>query len=224
MIITWHGFSCFKIQETRQSGEVTLVTDPFETEGAAKLPRNLAADIVTVSHDGKRHNAVDAVSGIGDGEKNGPFVITGPGEYEVKDMFVTGVPTFHETVDDKEKGTVTMYRINVGELHMVHLGALKHPLDEKFMEDFHDVDVLFVPVGGEDVLTAKQAAAVVQQIEPRIIIPMHYKNGDVGADLATVEAFVKALGLPKPEVLPKLKLSKKDLPQDEMRLVLLDPQ
>lgn len=222
MNITWHGFSCFRITESRQGGEVALVTDPFAPEDGKKLSRALAADVVTVSHDHERHNNVEAVGGVTDEAK--PFVINGPGEYEVKDLFVTGIPTYHDMVEGKEKGSNTMYRITSGDLHLVFLGDLKHPLEEKHLEEFHDVDVLFVPVGGGDVLTAKQAADVVAQLEPRIIVPMHYKSGSVGSKFDEVEPFLKAMGLGKPEILPKLKISSKDLPQDETKIVLLEIQ
>lgn len=222
MIITWHGFSCFRIQESRHGGDVSLVTDPFSPEDGKKLSRSLAADIVTVSHDHARHNNAEAVSGSA--ADTTPFVIIGPGEYEVKDMFVTGVSTFHDMVEGKEKGLNTMYRITAGGMHLVHLGDLKHALEEKHMEEFHDIDVLFVPIGGGGALTAKQAAEVVNQLEPRIIIPMHYKSGDIGKDLDGMEPFIKALGLGKPEVLPKLKISSKELPQGEMKIVTLELQ
>lgn len=217
MNVIWHGFSCFKIQEQGQGKEVTVVTDPFSPEDGKKLSRALTADVVTVSHDHERHNNVMAVGGE-------PFVIDGPGEFEVKDVFVTGVPTYHDMVDGKEKGTSTMYYITVGDVHIVHLGDLKHPLEEKHMEEFHNIDILFVPVGGGDVLNAKQAAEVVSQLEPRIIIPMHYKTGGFGAKFDGVEPFLKAMGMTKPEVLPKLKLSSKELPQEETKIILLEPQ
>ncbi len=217
MTITWYGFSCFKIEEKLLGNDVSVVIDPYAPEDGKKLPRNLSADIVVSSHDHPRHHNLDAV-----GTK--PFVIDGPGEYEVKEVFVTGVPTFHDLVDGKEKGTNTMYYVTVGDVHCVHLGDLKHPLEEKHMEDFHDVDVLFVPVGGGYTLNAKQAAEVVNQLEPRLIIPMHYKGDGFGAKLDGVDAFLKAMGVGKPERLPKLKLSAKDLPQEEMKIVLLAPQ
>lgn len=210
MVITWHGFSCVKIVEPVQGGEVTVVTDPFAPVVGAKLPRNLAADLITISHDHPRHNNKEAVGGT-------PFVITEPGEYEVKDVFVTGVQTFHDLVEGKEKGTNAMYTFVIGGVHLVHLGDLKHPLEEKRLEEFHDIDVLFVPVGGGDVLDGKQAAEVVGQLEPRIVIPIHY-----GADGAG--QFLKAMGLGKPEILPKLKITSKDLPQDEMKIILLEQQ
>jgi L-ascorbate metabolism protein UlaG (beta-lactamase superfamily) len=223
MQIVWHGFSCFKITETRHGGEVALVTDPFSPEDGKKLPRSLSADVVTVSHAHPRHDAIDAVSAPG-GEAGKTFVIEGPGEYEVKDVFITGIPTFHDMVEGKEKGTNTMYYVTVGDLHLVHLGDLKHPLEEKHMEEFHNIDVLFVPVGGGDVLTAKQAADVVGQLEPRIIVPMHYKTNGYGAKFDGIEPFLKAMGMGKPEILPKLKLAAKDLPQEETKIILLEPQ
>lgn len=217
MQITWHGFSCFRITETLHGHEVSLVIDPFEPQDGMKLPRNLAADVVISSHDHSRHNNVGGVGG-------NPFVITGPGEYEVKDAFVTGVSTYHDMVEGKEKGTNTMYYVTIGDIHIVHLGDLKHPLEEKHMEEFHEIDVLFVPVGGDSVLTAKQAAEVVSQLEPRIIIPMHYRVGSAGGKLDTVDGFLKAMALGKPETLPKLKLSAKDLPQEETKVILLELQ
>ncbi len=216
MVITWHGFSCFKLQDQARDHEVALLTDPYEPEDGKKLSRALAADIVTVSHDHPRHNNVAAVGGE-------PFVITGPGEYEVKDVFVTGVATYHDLVDGKEKGNNTLYYITAGDLHMLHLGDLKHPLEEKHIEDLHNIDVLFVPVGGGDVLNAKQAVEVIGQIEPRIIIPMHYRVAGYGAKLDTVDAFLKAMGAGKVEPLPKLKIAAKELPQEEMKVVLLEP-
>ncbi len=217
MYVTWHGFSCVKISETRQGGEVTLVTDPFSPEDGKKLSRSLVADIVTVSHDSARHHAIDAVGGT-------PFLVNGPGEYEVKDVFVTGMSTYHEIVDGKEKGTNTMFYITVGEIHIAHLGALSHPLEDRHVEELHDIDILFVPVGGGEVLNAKQAAAVVGQLEPRVIIPLHYKMNGYGTQLDGVEPFLKAMGMSKTEPLAKLKISAKELPQEETKIILLEPQ
>lgn len=217
MQITWHGFSCFRITETLQGHEVSIVIDPFEPQDGMKLPRNLAADVVITSHDHSLHNNVAGVAGT-------PFVIDGPGEYEVKDAFITGVPTYHDLVEGKEKGMNTMYYVTLGDIHIVHLGDLKHPLEERHMEEFHQVDVLFVPVGGDSVLNAKQAAEVVAQLEPRIIVPMHYRVGSAGGKSDTADAFLKVMAAGKVEPLPKLKISAKDLPQEETKVVILEPQ
>ncbi len=217
MLITWHGFSCFRISETINGHEVSVVIDPFTNQDGFKLPRNLTGDLVIVSHEHDRHNNVEAVGG-------NPFIISGPGEFEVKDAFVTGISTYHDSVEGKEKGTNTMYYVTIGDIHVVHLGDLKHALEEKHLEEFHSVDILFVPVGGGDVLNGKQAAEVVAQLEPRIIIPMHYGVGGAGGKLETVDAFLKAMGTGKIEALPKLKISKKDLPQEETKVITLEPQ
>jgi L-ascorbate metabolism protein UlaG (beta-lactamase superfamily) len=217
MNIIWHGLSCFSLKEQGRDREVTLVTDPFSPEDGRKLPRNLAADIVTVSHDHPRHNNIAAVGGD-------PFVIAGPGEYEVKDAFVTGVGTFHDLVEGKEKGVNTIFYVNIDGLHILHLGDLKHPLEEKHMGDLHEIDVLFVPVGGGDVLNAKQAAEVVSQIEPRVIIPMHYRMNGFATKSDSVDAFLKAMGAGKIEPVAKIKITDKDLPQEETRIIVFEPQ
>lgn len=217
MNITWLGFSCFKIQEHAHGHDVTIVTDPFGGEGGKKLSRVLVADIVTSSHDHSRHNNISAVGGE-------PFVIAGPGEFEVKDVSVTGVETYHDMVDGKKKGKNTIFYITLGDIHMAHLGDLKHKLDAEHLEESHDIDVLFVPVGGGDVLDAKQAVEVIGQFDPRIIIPMHYKTSNSGKDLNSVDVFLKAMGVSEPEKTNKLKLTAKNLPQDETRIVILEQQ
>jgi L-ascorbate metabolism protein UlaG (beta-lactamase superfamily) len=222
MNIVWHGYSCFRITENQAGGEVSVVIDPFVPEGSARLPRNLAADLVVVSHDHPRHNNVEAVSATAGGAA--PFVIDGPGEYEVKEIMVTGIPSSHGGDEGEDKNANTMYYLVVNGVHMVHLGDLNHKLEEKHMTEVHDIDVLFVPVGGHGTLDAKAAAEVVGQLEPRVIIPMHYKAGGVCDDCDGVDAFLKVMGMSRPEPVAKLKLAAKDLPQDEMKIVLLDPQ
>lgn len=217
MNIVWHGYSCFRITENTHAGEVAVVTDPYASEGGQKLPRNLTADIVLSSHDHARHNNIAAVGG-------NPFVINSPGEFEVKEISVSGVPTYHDLAEGKEKGVNTMFYLVANDIHLVHLGDLKHKLAEQHMEEFHEIDVLMVPVGGGDVLDAKAAAEVIGQLEPRVIIPMHYRSGGLCSDCAEVEAFLKVMGAGKIEAVPKLKLTAKDLPQDEMRIILLSPQ
>lgn len=215
MNITWHGYSCFKIQDSLGGQDVTLVTDPFTAEGDAKAPK-FTADVVTVSHDHPRHNNVAAVGGE-------PFVISGPGEYEIKDVLITGVPTFHDEVGGKKMGRNTITFITIGGVHLAHLGDLKHPLEGKHLEDPMPIDVLFLPVGGGDVLNAKQAAEIVGQLEPRVVIPMHYRSGKIGAGLDGADKFLKAMGVTA-ESMPKYKVTDKTLPQEETIFVTLEPQ
>ncbi|OGM01192.1 hypothetical protein A2480_04445 [Candidatus Uhrbacteria bacterium RIFOXYC2_FULL_47_19] len=216
MIITWLGYSCFKIEVQNRDDKVTVITDPFSAEGKVRLPRSLTAEVVTSSHNSPRHNAASEIEGK-------PFIVSGPGEYEVKDVSVIGVPTFYEETDGKRSGVNTIYCLTTEDLHLVHLGNLKHPLDDADLKDLSDIDILFVPVGGGDGLDAKRAAEVVAQIEPRVIIPMNYLSGKLGDGLQGVEPFLKALGVSEPETVNKLKITPRDLPQEETKVIVIEP-
>jgi len=214
MFITWLGHSCFKIQIKNNDREVILVTDPFEKGIGLKVPR-VNGDIVTVSHNHYDHNNVSAV-------KNNPFVINSPGEYEVKNVFVTGIQSFHDNKEGKDRGLNTIYRIESEGLSLAHLGDLGHILDTEQLEKLEDIDILMVPVGGKYTLNAKEAVEVVNQIEPRIIIPMHYKVKGLKINIEPVDKFLKEMGIKSTEKLNKLKIIKKDLPQEELKVILLE--
>lgn len=217
MNITWYGLSCFHIQDKTRDAEVSLVIDPYAPEAGKKLPRSLSADIVLVSRDNSRHNYVSAVGGQ-------PFVIDTPGEFEVKGVTVTGVSTYNESEDGKEKGNKNLFYVNINGVHMLFLGDLQHQLEDKHFKDMHAIDVLFLPVGGQDVLTPKQAVDLVGQLEPRVIVPMHYRTPKLAPKSEPVSVFLKEIGAEAEPPLAKLKLAKKDLPQEEMKIIVLDPQ
>ncbi|MEA3249128.1 MAG: MBL fold metallo-hydrolase [Patescibacteria group bacterium] len=217
MVISWHGYSCFKLEFKASGHKVAVVTDPYSPEGKSRLTKNFPADVVTVSHDHDRHNNVATVGGD-------PFVIDGPGEYEVKEVFVHGVSAFHDDEEGKKMGDNTMYYITAEGLHIAHLGDLKHLLKENQLGDMHSIDILFVPVGGGDVLDAKQAVTVVSQFEPRVVVPMHYRTDKLGKNMDKVEPFLKAMGVASPEEMSKLKISARDLPQEEMKIIVLQQQ
>lgn len=212
MFITWLGHSCFKIQDKTGSDAVTIVTDPFDKKVGLRAP-SLEADIVTISHKHYDHDNLDAIRG-------NPFVIDTAGEYEVKDVCIDGVESFHDDKEGKEKGENIIFRFEMEGVSIVHLGDLGHLLDDKQVEKLAGTDILIIPVGGQYTLDAKKAVEVVSQIEPRIVIPMHYKTSGIDMDIDGVEKFVKELGIP-PRNEEKLKISKKDLPQEEMELVIL---
>jgi len=213
MTITWLGHSCFKIQDK----EVTLITDPYDPSIGLKLPR-IAADIVTISHDHSDHNNVAGVHGkVGE-----PFVISGPGEYEVKDTFIYGIPFWHDKKEGEERGVSIAYRIEIEGISIAHLGDLGHTLTEEQASKLDGVDILLIPVGGKYTIGAHEASEVINEIEPRIVIPMHYKIPGLKLDIDQVDKFLKEMGASKAERLPKLKISKKDLPQEETRIILLD--
>lgn len=212
MIITWQGHSCFKIQDKVGPEGVTLVTDPFGKEAGLKVP-NFEADIVTVSHDHSDHNNVDALRG-------NPFVISCAGEYDFKGILVEGIDSHHDSDKGNDRGGNVIYRIEVEDISIVHLGDLGDILDNTQLEKLAGTDILLIPVGGKYTLDAKKAVEVISQIEPRLIIPMHYQTEGLKYDLDPVDKFVKEIGI-APTYEEKLKISKKDLPQEDMELVIL---
>lgn len=212
MIITWLGHSCFKIQDKTTTDGLTLVTDPYDSSIGMKLP-NFEADMITISHDHKDHNNKTAFRGQ-------PYIIDSAGEYDVKGVLVEGIKAYHDEKNGKDRGDNIIYHIEMDGIALCHLGDLGHVLDNKQLERLAGIDILFVPVGGKYTLDAKKAVEVISQIEPRIVIPMHYKTKDSKIDIEGVEKFVKELGL-EPTYEEKLKISKKELPQEDMELVIL---
>lgn len=211
MYITWLGHSCFKIQDKNGSDAVTLITDPFDNSYGLRVPK-IEADIVTISHEHKDHNNRDAIKGK-------PFIIDTAGEYEIKNVSIEGVEAYHDEKKGNERGKSIAYRIEMDDVVIVHLGDLCHELNPHQMERLAGADILMIPVGGGYTLDAKKAVSVVNQIEPRMIIPMHYKLPGLKIDLDPVEKFIKELGI-KPHEEEKLKISKKDLPQEDMELII----
>lgn len=217
MYITWLGQSCFKIQSKTTNGETILITDPFDKKIGLKLPRQLKADIVTLSHDHSDHNNLADVSGISSPK---PFIVKNPGEYEIKNIFIYGLSSFHDKVEGKERGQNIIYRFETEELSLVHLGDLGHSLNDEQLEKLQGTDILLVPVGGTYTLDAKEAAGVISQIEPRIVIPMHYKTPGLNLKIDGVDKFCKEMGVCSKIEDNKLKITKKDLPQEEMKIII----
>lgn len=212
MMITWQGHSCFKIQDKVGPEGVTVVTDPFNKEVGLKVP-NFEADIITVSHQHYDHNNTAALRGT-------PFIIDCAGEYDRKGVLIEGIDSFHDDKEGAERGGNIIYRIAIDDLSVVHLGDLGHILSDAQLEKLAGTDILLIPVGGKYTIDAKQAVEVISQIEPRIVIPMHYKTKDLKLDIDGVDKFIKEIGL-TPTYEEKLKISKKDLPQEDMELVIL---
>lgn len=207
--MTWLGHGCFRL---RGRG-ATVVTDPYPPGLGIKLPR-LEADLVTISHQHPNHNHLEAVAKAG-------HVISGPGEYEVTGVGVTGFPTYHDASGGTEKGANTVYLIEVDDVHVCHLGDIGHQLSEGQLEKMGTVDVLLVPVGGRHTLSAAQAAEVVRQIEPRLVVPMHFALPGLKIELEPVERFLKEMGADSAEAQPKLSVQAGS-GDSETRLVLLE--
>ncbi len=210
MVITWYGQSCFKIQ----SGEAAIFTDPFDKEIGLVPPRG-QANIVTISHRHYGHNNAGALSG-------GPLVIDGPGEYETKGINIKGIFSFHDNEEGKKHGTNTIYLIEVEGIKICHLGDLgQKKLTDEQLEEIDEVDILMIPVGGKYTIDGEEATEIINQIEPRIVIPMHYRISGLKVDLAGVEPFLKEIGAAKKEAQEKLTVKKKELPQEETEVVVM---
>lgn len=214
MQITWLGQACFKLQ----TDKTIIVIDPYDPRVGFKLSR-LTADLVLVTHDHFDHNNISAVKGV---EGNKPFIINGPGEYEAKNIFVYGIPSFHDNSEGKDRGTNTIYRVEVEGMSLLHLGDLGHLLNNGQLEQLKSVDILMIPVGGTYTINAKEASQIISQIEPRMVIPMHYKIKGLKVNLDPLDKFCKEIGVCPTETIPKLKIAKKDLPAEEMKVVVLE--
>lgn len=218
MVIQWLGQSCFKLQVKGEGdADVTIVIDPYAPSLGRKLPRALAADILLITHDHADHNYREGVSGD-------PFIVTGPGEYETNGIFVYGIPTFHDTTSGKDRGGNTMYHITAEGITLLHAGDVGHTLTDGELAIVEDANVFFVPVGGGGALTAQGAVEMVSQIEPRIVIPMHYAIPGITMKLDSADRFCKEMGVGTKEKLDKLRLVAKDLPQEETRVILFEAQ
>lgn len=213
MEITYLGHSSFKI--SGKNGKV--VTDPFDPSMLGiKFPK-VEADIVTISH---HHHDHDQYLNVG----GNPIVLTGSGEYEIKGIKVVGLGSYHDQTNGQDRGKNTVYRLEVDGVSVVHLGDLGHKLDDKQLDILDGVDILMVPVGGFFSLDAKQAAEVISQLEPKIVIPMHYHftgiNENNFGKLAAVDLFIKEVGKENITPVPKLTVSKDKLPVEQTIVVL----
>lgn len=198
----------------------TIVFDPYDSEFTGLAPLKIAADIVCVSHEHKDHNNAGAVSGLlEDGSR--PFVISGPGEYEISGVNIVGIPSFHDDKEGAERGKNTIYSATIDEVNVVHLGDLgQKKLNQEQAEELSSCDVLFIPVGSVYTISGKDASDIIAQIEPKIIVPIHYKLPGLKFDLDGPETFLSTMGKENLEPAQKLSVSRERLPE-EPEVVLL---
>ncbi len=209
MDISWLGHSCFRLRGSR----ATIITDPYSPDLGYSLGKPTAR-IVTVSH---QHSGHSYVTGVG-GE---PKLVTGPGEYEISGVLIIGMTTFHDGERGKKRGKNTVYLIELDEVAVCHLGDLGHVLTTEQVEEIEKVDVLLLPVGGVSTIDAPLAAEVVRQLEPKVVVPMHYKTEALTRELEPVDRFLKEMGIKEVVSQPRLSLTKANLP-DTTQVFLLD--
>jgi len=210
MTITWFGHSCFRIE----AKEGLVLIDPFSKEIGLRPPK-IKDNIVLVTHHHSDHDNVEGVNPEA-------FIIDGPGEYEKQGISVRGIQSFHDKSEGKERGLNTIYIIKAEEMTVCHMGDFgQDKLTDKQVEEIGDVDIFMVPVGGTYTVDYKEAIEVINQVEPKIVIPIHYKIKDLNLNIAGNEKFIKEIGL-VPEKVDKFKMQKKNLPVEETKLVVFE--
>lgn len=209
MEIAWLGHSCFRLK----GKGATLVTDPYDPTLGYKLGK-VSANIVTVSHQHPGHSFVQGIDG-------NPRVVHRPGEYEIAEVLIEGIATFHDAQHGEKLGKNTVYILEIDDLTVCHLGDLGHALSTEQVASIGDPQVLMVPVGGMSTIDAQAAAEIVRRLEPRVVIPMHYKTDFLKAELDPVAKFLKQMGIAQAASQPKLSITRSSLPADT-HVVLLD--
>lgn len=208
MEITWLGHSCFRIK----GKDAIVITDPCHPSLGYTLGK-LHADIVTLSHFHPGHSYSEAITS--------EFKeIKGPGEYELKGIFVTGIATFHDSEQGNKLGRNTVYVLEMDGITLCHMGDLGHLPASQLMEAIGDVDVLFLPVGGVSTIAGSTAAEIVRHLSPKIVIPMHYKTSAEVRDLQPVDRFLTELGIKEMVSQPKLSINRSTLPTSTQVTIL----
>ena len=208
MEITWYGLSCFRLTDR---GKASIITDPYGGK-LGLTPLKIRGDVVTISHDAPGHNFAECVSGR-------QHTLSGPGEYEIGSVFVTGISTIEE-VDQSQN---ILFLFDFGDITIAHLGDMAKVPTQTQIEALEQVDVLLVPVGGGNSLNAAKAAELVSMLEPSIVIPMHFKIPGLKLELEGVDRFLKEMGVSDPGEETSLKVTVSSLPE-ETQVFLLTPK
>lgn len=218
MKITWYGHSCFKFMvKTNNGDKITIITDPFDKTKVGLTPPRVTADIVLVSHNHDDHNNAKAINGD-------PFVVEGPGEYDIKGVFVRGVYSYHDMSKGEERGINTIYVIEAEGMKVCHMGDFgEKELTSEQLDKIGNIDILIIPVGGTYTINGTEAVKIINQVEPKIVIPMHYQTSKfpkLSKKLNSVNKFLEEIG-EKGESLEELSIQSKDLTEEKMRIVVM---
>jgi L-ascorbate metabolism protein UlaG (beta-lactamase superfamily) len=217
MEITWYGHSCFRLTER---GMATVVTDPYDHKQVGYEPLKLKSDIVTISHDTPGHNFLSAVKGES-------HLIDGPGEFEIGNVFITGIYSNGHTKKNTGDPRNTLFLFDFNGITVLHLGDLNRVPSQSEVEDFGPIHVALVPVGAGGGLNAIKATEVISLLEPSIVIPMHYATAASTATQIPLEPlakFLKEMGLGHVDSVPSLKIQNTNALPDETKVVVLDYQ
>lgn len=215
MKIKWYGHAAFLI--TSDQG-VKIITDPYESGaygGQLSYGKiNDQADIALISHDHADHNDPKSLPGS-------PQIVKGSGSKTFQGIPIKGISTYHDPSKGSERGTNTIFTFPVDGIQVCHLGDLGHILSEKELTEIGPVDILLIPVGGYFTIDPKEATRVAEQIQPKVLIPMHYKTEKCGFPIAPLEDFLKEKPKPNRPGGSEATFQKSTLPQ-KMEIVVLE--
>ena len=210
MDLVWLGHASFRLH----SQGMVVVTDPFPESLGLRMDGR-PADVVTVSNTHPNHSASETVAGD-------PRLFRAPGEYEFNHVVVRGVMTPLPEGAPHEQRNVA-YAIEMDGVSVCHLGDLTRPLTTRQVEELKPVDVALVPAGGQCTLSLDQALQTIQDLDPKVVVPMHYGHGQEGLALDGVEPFLRRMGLEdETQPQPRLVVTPSNLPSD-LRINLLTP-
>lgn len=209
MQLFWHGYSSIRIESKNGDQASTLVTDPFENEASVRFPRTIESDIALLSTENRSDFNLEALNGK-------PFIISEPGEYEARGVFIDAIR------DPDASDKVIIYRIMTEGMSIAFLGRINRKLTNAELERLETIDILLLPVGGGDGLSPTFAADLINEVEPRIVVPIHYAIPGIKTELGTIDTFCKHLGACQKEEMNRLKIQKKDLPIDTMTVAILE--
>jgi L-ascorbate metabolism protein UlaG (beta-lactamase superfamily) len=201
--IRWHGHSCFEIKD-----DITLVTDPHDGKSIGIPAPNIEGDIILVSHDHYDHNSVKTV------EKIGSKVVRDERKRNIYNVVIRGIKTYHDENFGDSRGENIIFKFFIDDINFCHLGDLGHILEEDIAEKIGDVDILFIPVGGNFTIDANYAWKIVNLIKPSIIIPMHYKIGGLSLPIDTLDKFLETSIFKILKVGNEIDFEKADIPNE----------
>lgn len=217
--IYYLGHAAFKIK----TSQATVIIDPFDPKVVGLPWKNQLADLALITHSHGDHSYSAGIEGS-------PFIINHPGEYEVKGVQVFGLPAYHDSKKGAEKGLMTLYLIQVEGMTIAHLGNLGHRLEEEQLRQMENIDILMVPVDGVGSIGPKEAVETIKELEPSIVIPMHYldETGDESykkkyreKGFQTLKDFLSEYEAEAEEAVEKIKIKNREDLGEETKIVVM---
>ena len=210
MDITWLGHSCFRLHDA----DMVVVTDPYPASIGLRVD-NRPASVVTISNTHPNHSSSEGIEGD-------PKVFSAPGEYEFNGVTVRGVMAPLAEGQPREERSVA-FTIEIGSINVCHLGDISVPLNTRLIDELKPVDVVLVPTGGHCTLDVDQVYQTLQDLDAKVVIPMHYKTDGINVDIDPIDNFVRRMGLDAVQPQPRLVVTQANLGTD-MRVVVMTSQ